>query len=59
MIKDYEIFKEKIDYAIQNSNLDIGAIYFILKNTLINVEARYYSEINKELLENSEEKKGE
>lgn len=61
MIKDYQLFKEKITYDIQHSNLDIGAIYFILKNTLIEIEALYYAQINKEMLEAapSQEQKGE
>lgn len=56
MIKDYQLFKEKILKDISNNNLDIGATYFILKNILIEIEALYYAQINKELLE---ENKGE
>ena len=60
MIKDYQLFKEKLTYDIQHSNLDIGAIYFILKNTFIEIEALYYAQINKEMLEApSQEEEGE
>lgn len=61
MTKDYQLFKEKINYNIQHSNLDIGAVYFILKNTLIEIEALYYAQINKEMSEESllQEDKGE
>ena len=51
MIKDYQLFKEKILKDISNNNLDIGATYFILQNILIEIEALYYAQINKELLE--------
>ena len=51
MIKDYQYFKDTINHAIKNSKLDIGAVYFILKNTLIEIEALYYAQINKELME--------
>ena len=49
MIKNYEILKERINKAISESQLDIGAVYFILKNIMINIEQLYYSQINKEL----------
>ena len=54
MIKDYQFFKETLNQAIKNSNLDIGAVYFILKNTMIEIEALYYNQINKELMEEAE-----
>lgn len=51
MIKNYQILKETLNIAIQNSNLDIGAVYFILKDTLSTIEKLYYSQINKECIE--------
>lgn len=51
MIKDYQIFKEQINLAIQNSGLNIGIIYFILKDIFTNIEKLYYAQINRELME--------
>ena len=56
MIKNYQILKEQINYAISNSGLDIGAAYFILKDILFNLEKMYYAQVNKEFLEESENK---
>lgn len=53
MIKNYQILKEKINYSIKESVLDIGAIYFIMKDIMNNIEHLYYAEINKEFLEES------
>lgn len=54
MIKNYQILKEQINYAIQNSGLDIGVAYFILKDIFSDIEKMYYAQINKEFLEESE-----
>lgn len=54
MIKNYQIFKETVNNVIQNSNLDIGAVYFILKDIFSEIERVYYSQINKECLEEAE-----
>lgn len=51
MIRDYEFLKEQINYCIQNSGLDIGAAYFIMKEVLRNLESAYYAQINKEFAE--------
>lgn len=51
MIKNYQILKETINKAIQNSGLDIGAVYFILKDVYTDIEKLYYSQINRECLE--------
>lgn len=53
MVKKYAILKEQIDYAIQNSGLDIGAAYYIVKDTLTTLEHLYYAQVNKECLEES------
>jgi hypothetical protein len=50
-IKNYQIFKENLNQIIQNSNLDIGAVYFIMKDTLKDIEMLYYSQINSEMME--------
>lgn len=51
MIKNYQFLKEQINYTIQNSGLDIGAAYFIMKDIMGDLEHSYYAQINKELLE--------
>ena len=50
MIQNYEIFKEKIFSDINDSQLDIGAIYFIFKDIYSEVEKLYDGQINYELL---------
>lgn len=54
MIKNYQILKEQINYTIQNSGLDIGAVFFIMKDIFSDIEKMYYGQINKELLNESE-----
>lgn len=54
MIKNYQILKEQINYSIENSSLDIGAAYFIMKDIMNNLEHLYYAQINKECLKNAE-----
>lgn len=51
MTKDYQFLKEAINQNIVNSNLDIGAVYFILKDIYFEIERNYYIRINQELLE--------
>lgn len=51
MIKNYQIFKENINAVIQNSELDIGVVYFIMKDVYSDLEKMYYAQINKELIE--------
>lgn len=55
MVKNYQIFKENLNILIQNSGLDIGAVYYILKDTFKEVETLYYSQINSELIQESQE----
>ena len=55
MIKNYQIFKETLGAAIQNSGLDIGAVYFILKDALSCTEKLYYAQINRECIKEQEE----
>lgn len=54
MVKNYQILKEQINYAITNSGLDIGAAYFIMKDIINNLEHLYYAQVNKECLEEAE-----
>jgi hypothetical protein len=55
MIKNYQIFKETLNAAIQNSGLDIGAVYFILKDALSCTEKLYYAQINRECAKEQKE----
>ena len=55
MVKDYQQFKENIIYIIQNSNLNIGAIYFIFKDLFLEIERLYYNQINQELAQEQKE----
>lgn len=59
MVKNYQILKEQINYAINNSGLDIGAAYFIMKDILNNLEHLYYAQVNKECLEEAEKNENE
>ena len=54
MVKNYQILKEQINYAVNNSGLDIGAAYFIMKDIMNNLEHLYYAQVNKECLEEAE-----
>lgn len=54
MVKNYQILKEQINYAIQESGLDIGAAYFIMKDIINNLEHLYYAQVNRECLEETE-----
>jgi len=55
MIKNYQKLKETINYAISNSGLDIGAVYYIMKDIINNLEHLYYAQINKECMENGKD----
>ena len=62
MIRNYQILREQINYAIQNSDLDIGAAYFIVKDVFQTLEKMYYAQINTEFIEldaPKEKKQGE
>lgn len=59
MIKNYQILKEQINYSINNSGLDIGAAYFIMKDIINNLEHLYYAQVNKECLEEAEKNENE
>lgn len=55
MTKNYQILKESINNLMVNSGLNIGAIYFILKDIYQEIEKIYFAQINKELLEEQEQ----
>lgn len=56
MIKNYEKFYQNVKNLIINSELDIGAVYFILKNIFIEIEAMYYQQIK---IETQQQEQGE
>ena len=47
---EYERLRETIRESIQNSGLDVGAAYFILKDVYRDVENTYYATMNNELM---------
>ena len=47
-------FNRIIHELISNSELDIGTVYFILKNTFREIESLYYEQLNKELMNETE-----
>ena len=49
MIKNYELFKTKLETVIKTSGQDIGAIYFIMKDVYDRVEKTYYQQVQQEL----------
>lgn len=48
MLQKYELFYQQLKYIILNSTLDIGMIYFILKNLFFEIESLYYQQLQKE-----------
>ena len=54
MVRKYQILKDTILQVIQNSGLDIGAAYFIMKDVFSSIEKTYYAQLNKECLEEAE-----
>lgn len=59
MIKNCQILKETIIGSINNSGLDVGTAYFILKDVFTSFENIYYAELNKECLEENKKKSKE
>ena len=51
MNKKYQVFRETLKQVIQNSGLDIGVAYFILKDVFSEIKTLYYAQLNKECLE--------
>lgn len=48
-------FDENLKSLIQSSNLPVGVVYYILKNTTQQIEMQYYALINSLSLQQSEE----
>lgn len=51
MTKDYQILKEALIKVLDGNPLDIGGKYFVLKEVFATVETLYYTQINKEIME--------
>ena len=51
----YEKLKRTLMDIIQSSELEVGIVYFILKDILREVEKLYYTQIQKELDDSKEE----
>ena len=51
MTKIYFLLREQITTIIRNSGLNIGAVYYILKDILRDIELQYISQVNKEFAE--------
>lgn len=47
---EYEKFYRAVFDLVKTSDLNIGAVYFILKTVLHEVENYYYAQVNKEKL---------
>lgn len=56
MLKDYQILRETILNVMNNSPLDAGAIFYVFKDIMRDLESAYYAGINTELLKEQEEK---
>ena len=57
MISRYEAFKQTIKQYIQSCGLDIGIVYFIMKDIFKEIENLYYAQLNKEAIEDAENQK--
>ena len=51
IVNKYENFKKSLLQTITNADLDVGAVYFVFKDVFKEVEALYYSELNKEAIQ--------
>lgn len=58
MIKNYKIFEQSIRNFIQESGLDVGVTYYILKDIYKDLEKTYYDLLRLEI-EEEESKKEE
>ena len=51
MIRDYQKLDDALVHDIENSGLDIGACYYVMKNVMARVERTYHETIQNELME--------
>ena len=59
MISKYETFKRSIINYIHTCGMDIGMVYFIMKDIFTEIENLYYGQINREALEQTKQNKNE
>lgn len=52
----YEKFRQAVRQIIQQSGLDVGIVYFILKDIVRELEPLYLQQIQKEAIEEEENK---
>lgn len=57
MIKNYKIFEQSIRNFIQESGLDVGITYYILKDIYKDLEKTYYDLLRLEIEEESKKEK--
>lgn len=50
MTKDYKILRDTLERVIQNSGLNIGAAYFIVKDLMNDLEQLFIAQVNAECL---------
>lgn len=50
MTKDYRILRDTLEQVIQNSGLNIGAVYYITKDLLNDLEKLFIAKVNDECL---------
>ena len=50
MTKDYKILRDTLECVIQNSGLNIGAAYFIVKDLMNDLEQLFMAQVNAECL---------
>lgn len=50
MTKDYRILRDTLEQVIQNSGLNIGAVYYITKDLLNDLEKLFMAQVNDECL---------
>lgn len=55
MIKNYKIFEQSIRNFIQESGLDVGVTYYILKDIYKDLEKTYYDLLRLEIEEDSKQ----
>ena len=54
MAKEYQILRETLNNVFNQSELDIGGKYFVLKDFYRDIEVAYYNQLNKEVMEEKE-----
>jgi len=51
MAKEHQILRKTLEETFNMSKLDIGGKYFVLKDFFRDIEVAYYSQVNKEIVE--------